>query len=163
LAPRIASQVAYHTGNAERSRHLEHRVHRLTQVLFATTLAVCAFHLAYDYRRLLHERLSPWVLAEPLRDAGRWGNGWLVVAAALLPALGAAFAGISGQAEFGRMSRRSAAMAQRLAQLQTRVESGGRALGSDQVGDIAAQFAEMMTSELIDWQVIFRAKSLEPL
>jgi hypothetical protein len=163
LAPRIASQVVYHTGNAERSGHLEHRVHRLTQLLFAATLIVCAMHLAYDYRRLQHEHLSPWVLAEPLRDAGRPGNAWLVVAAALLPALGAAFAGIAGQAEFGRMSRRSTAMADRLGQLQAAVEMNGAPIRSDRVGEIAAHFAEMMTSELIDWQVIFRAKSLEPL
>ena len=52
LAPRIVSQVAYHTVNADRSERLEHRVHRLTKFLFGATLVVCALHLAYDYRRL---------------------------------------------------------------------------------------------------------------
>ncbi len=163
LAPRIVSQVAYHTVNADRSERLEHRIHRLTKLLFGATLIVCTLHLAYDYRRLQHEHLSPWVLAESLHDAARWGNAWLVVAAALLPALGAAFAGIAGQAEFGRMHRRSSAMAARLAQLRVRVENESLPLDSDQVGESAAQFADMMASELIDWQVIFRSKSLEPL
>ncbi len=163
LAPRVIGQVEYHEGNARFSGRVEHRIHRFTKILFALTLVVCAAHLALDYRRLYHENLSVWTMYDSLRDSARAGNAWLVVLAALLPAMGAAFAGIAGQAEFGRMNRRSAGMAARLSQLRKRLETTGQIADSDQLGEMAAQAADMMASELIDWQVIFRAKSLEPL
>ncbi len=163
LTPRVVGQVDYHEGNARFSGHVEHRIHRFTKFLFTLTLVVCAAHLALDYRRLYNEHLSVWTLYDSLRDSARVGNAWLVVLAALLPAMGAAFAGIAGQAEFGRMNRRSAGMAARLAQLRRRLETTDAPVDSDQLGEMSAQAADMMASELIDWQVIFRAKSLEPL
>jgi hypothetical protein len=165
LHSRIADQAAYHHRTAERNERLHHRLHRLATAFFWVTLAICAVHLVADVLHLEHEGpLTNFWRVEPIAAAGAIrGNALLTAFAAALPAFGRALAGISSQGEFDRVARRSAAMAAALGGLAQRLDRAATdaSPSSSACAQVAEAAAEMMTAELLDWQVTFRAKSLE--
>jgi hypothetical protein len=163
----IAGQAAYHRRAAHRSERLKHRVHRATTVIFGTALLVTVVHLVLDLAHIHHEFGDiTWhhlFAVESLNDAARTDNALLTALAAALPAFGAALAGILSQGEFDRIARRSEAMAAELDHLAARLDrpAGSPPLRSEVCAAVAVNAAEAMSAELLDWQVTFRAKSLE--
>jgi len=156
LRTRIDEQVAYHLRTADRNGRLEHNVRVWASILFGATLLVCIGHIALHHGR--------WhSLSESLTEAAGWQNAGLTLIAALLPAIGAAFAGIASQSEFARLERQSKAMAHRLGTLRTQLERSSTPLSSDAISKTAEAVTELMTAELVAWQSTFRLKVLEPV
>jgi hypothetical protein len=137
LKSEIRNQIGYHKKNANRCRTISHRLHRLGLLLFMATFAACALHL------MMHG------------EAGRW----LTLLTAVLPAFGAAVAGIRFQGEFERLADRSEAMQEKLAGIEvelaalTDFSSGG-------LQNIALDAAHVMQAEALDWQFLFQARPL---
>jgi hypothetical protein len=137
LRHEINGQVNYHGHNAERSHLLLDRLHVTAYVFFILTLPVCFAHLVYD---------------------GAYSH-WLTLFAVIFPAFGAAIAGILGQGEYERITKRSKAMQDQLQEMVDKLDEAPR-LSSESLGEIAEEAAEIMTSEVLDWRVVFRARPL---
>ena len=160
LLTETQAQVDYHAVSADRNEAMRHALHRAGITLFWMAVGACVLHLAFD----LHEHRQRAMESA----AGVGESGWvgehassvLTFLAALLPALGAAFAGISSQGEFGRIAQRSRAMALRLEQLMKRLRVAQPATSSV-CGAVAEEATRMMTEELHDWQITFRSKPLD--
>lgn len=156
LQAMLAGQVAYHAQSAHRNHVLAHRIHLLGTSLFYLTLVVCVAHLALEIWHHSHVPAGP---PAPVTGPDAFSmNGALTFLAAVLPAFGAAFAGIASQGEFERVSHRSRAMGQQLAALLPRLAGAGTS--SDACAAVAVQGVEIMTAELLDWQTTFRAKPI---
>lgn len=160
LQSRLVEQVRYHRDSAKVNGTLAHRLHRTGLAIFAAALVACSLHLLLDALetpfgdRLVHFRAD--TLDATVRPAG----ALLTFLSAVLPALGAALAAISSQAEFGRVRDRSSAMVPRLLSLLARLRSPSITTTATS-GRIAVEAAEVMTAELLDWQITFRDKPLD--
>ena len=143
-AEELAPQIGYHRATAQRMRTLEHRLHRVGSVLFATTIAACVVFLTGYF--VAHD----WTVAHaPLFTA----------ITAALPALGGAIYGIRVQGDFGGAGSRSAKAAISLEQLRT-------ALAAEpppeftQAAALAEAGARVMLSDLTEWQMTYRQRVL---
>jgi Protein of unknown function (DUF4231) len=131
----IQSQVAYHRDNAHRSHTIHRRLHMLGYGLFFLTSGACVLHL--------------------------WSHSlWLTFFAAVFPAFGAAAYGIRSHGEFQRIAERSEAMSQRLQEMADQLRNPEYMLSSHALGQMAEAAADIMTTEVLDWRIVFRAKPL---
>jgi hypothetical protein len=81
----------------------------------------------------------------------------LLLASAVLPALGAAFEGINNQGEFIRISKRSAAMASGFRKYAARIaimKKGPPSRLSDVI-PLSGSISEAMVAEVVDWRAVF--------
>ncbi len=132
----IQDQVRFHQGNAHRFHIIHRRLHLFGGGLFFLTLGVCVLHL--------------------------WSHSpWLTLFAAVFPAFGAATYGIRNQGEFQRVAERSAAMNERLKEIANQLVKPGLVFSSRVLGQTAEATADIMTAELLDWRIVFRAKPPE--
>ena len=144
-------QRGFHRLNWQRLEHIHHRLHKVALALFALTLVGIVAHL------------TGLMSGEEMGPVGRFlehNNGWLILGAAFLPALGAALTGINYHGEFLRMAKRSRAMedgfqkfAASIAALKERIERGEPAPLAD-AALIAGRMAEAMVDEVIDWRTV---------
>lgn len=136
----VDEQIDYHKANRVNMTKLNHRLHHAGTVLFAITLLACAVHLVIGGE-------APWLL----------------VLATAPPAFGAAFYSISNQGEFARSGDRSQAMAHQLETLKENDLKKALAAKDERFADLrktAENIAEVMISETIDWNVVFRYRPL---
>ncbi|HEY1559648.1 MAG TPA: hypothetical protein VGF71_02025 [Caulobacteraceae bacterium] len=135
-------QIGFHAMNCHRMERIHQRLHRMSLILFAVTIAAVAANWAF---RLNNPDLPERVTA------------WLILFSAFLPSLGAAFASINNQGEFARLQRRANAMAQSLTALRNQImEMIGSAEGPSlaHVSELAAQLASMMVDENTEWRIV---------
>lgn len=151
LISMIQGQIDFHRTNAARSHRIEQKLYGGGLLLFALTIAACAAHLLHGVME------SAWAPATV---------GSLVFLCGFLPALGAAFAGISNQAEFRRVAKRSGAMLEQLNELKTRADAFEKQIDSTSAGrghlrlsweatQLATSAAQLMVNEVLDWRVVF--------
>jgi hypothetical protein len=148
LEASINSQIEYHTDNGERHRHLQHRLHTLTFVLFAATAGACILH---TFSKEAVEALF-----------GQHAEMILTICAIVFPAFGAAVEGINHQGELERISRRSRAIKSRLDSLASQVSDENRQFTLRELGRIAESFCEIQLSEQTDWRAVFITKEVNP-
>ncbi len=147
----VHGQRVFHETNATRFEHLYERLHHAAFWLFVLTIVGICLHLA---PRLLAGALGP--LGERL-EAHR---DWLILASALLPALGAALTSINNHGEFVRIAKRSRAMADGFARFAHDILglraalARGESVSLSQITPIASGIAETMVDENIDWRVV---------
>lgn len=136
LKASLLEQVNYHEDTAKRYHHVHHRLHVTGIVLFSVTIVICLLHLFHVVPQI---------------------NRYLTLSSALLPAFGAALAGILSQGEFHRIEIRSKQMAAKLREihesLQQMTEPSYLALGQ-----ISDEMARTMLSELVEWRIGFLRK-----
>jgi len=145
-----SGQWGFHTRNRARCVNLHHRLHDATLLLFGLTILAIVLHLG------LHLGIRPVEAWAP-----PWLSGALIVASAVLPALGAALASINNQGEFARLAKRSSAMAdgfeafdKEIAALGKRLDAHDPTMRLAAVTDLAGRMAGMMVDEVIDWRVV---------
>lgn len=160
LVARLREQRQYHAMNHGRNAVLARRIHMIgVWFFFAAFVAVCVHaltHLAMNHPGIT----SAWPALGPLLSAyGKSVSSATSMLDALLPTVGAAFAGIGSQGEFGRISERSRAMEHHLSALITRALQAPPT--SDACGLVAEEASDIMTAELLDWHVIFLDKGIE--
>lgn len=144
LRPALDEQVEYH----ERAHACSHRIaailHRTHVSLFGLTLVMVLLHLLHALGIHLPDWLPP---ALP------------TALAAILPAFGAATAGLASQGEFHRMAERARAMAQRLRRIRDTLPTGTPTAAA--LGEHAEEAANLMLEEVLDWRVLFLGRPLE--
>jgi hypothetical protein len=150
----LHDQASYHERSAHRQHVLAHRLHAMGTGLFFVTALVCVAHLGVEVWHHLHETTEA---AEQVSSAMSL-NGVLTLVAAVLPAFGAAFAGISTQGEFERGANRSHSMKKQLAALRARLAASPAT--SVAYAGIAEETVRVMSEELLEWQATVRAKPL---
>ena len=144
----LDKQWNYHDGNRERCHRVESRIQLVGVVLLVVTGVACLTHV-------LH-------LVDG--SAGRFAT----FLCAVLPALGAALAGINNQGEFRRLAKRSRAMTEHIAGLQrervrlaNEVGKAARAMVPD-VTAFAERAADLLVGEVVAWRVVILDRPLEP-
>jgi hypothetical protein len=149
----LVEQIGFHDGSGQRSKRIEHRLHRSVRLLLLLTLGCIVVHFA---------PFGSLVGLPALSLRGRLEE-WLTLGCAFLPALGAALAGINEQGEFARLAKRGGAMHERLDAIRKDVEDMKRAadpetdpLRLEQVQRLVEPTARLMVDEVLDWRVIFR-------
>lgn len=103
-------------------------------------------------------------------DSGHQGvlahlRGWLetyeLCAGALLPAAGAAFAGIRETGDFRKVAEHSAKTAAALRDLHDEIDQAKRTLTLDESGDTLLSTARVLSEDLAAWQSVYGHKRLE--
>ena len=144
----IDEQTDYLGVEARRMHRLEHRLHRLGGLLFATTALLCAGVLITEGVTTFLPQLG-W---HPHLPVG------LTVISASLPAIGAAIYGIRMQGDFAGVAQRNAQLADQLGHL--------RRVAADEVPDfdglrrIVRRVTELLTQDVSQW---FRSSLARPL
>jgi hypothetical protein len=136
----IDGQIEFHEVAAKRSERIEHRLHTGGFICFCLAGAAAFAHF------LLPEQES-------------LGADMILLAAAGFPAVGAALAAISNQAEFARITKRSRAMASRLRQ-DLQVLSDAAPSQSGEIAKRSLILAQTMVDEVLDWRLVFLDRPL---
>ena len=131
----IAGQIGYHQRNSPRFRKINHTLHIIGMGLFALTFITTFMHLFYH-------------------------TDMLTLCSAFFPALGAAIYGIRTQGEFEQIAKRSDAMSAHLENLRNELERPDFVPSFKHLGGIAESTAEVMSSETLDWRIVFQSKRL---
>lgn len=143
----VGGQAAFQHRVAHRYEAVERVLGRVGITLFALAILLCLLDVV--------RALSP-ELAELLKTHG-FSGFHIATAAAILPSLGAALAGLAAQGEYKRLAVRADSMSRTLAsllrELNTQPTPGLRAL---QV--FVSRVAGVLTSEVLDWQILVAAK-----
>ncbi len=150
LVRTIEGQITFHREASHRCHTVERRIHLFGASLLGLTIIAGLVHL------------SPLVW----KAMGEYPRVGLVMTflCGFLPALGAALAGISNQAEFRRVARRSRGMLSELDRLLADAKAWQESLAGNgaaatptsvQVASLAATTAQLMVNEVIDWRVVF--------
>ena len=131
----IRGQIDYHEKNSPRFQKIHESLHYLGIALFTLTLVVVLLHFPFS-------------------------SGWLTLCAAVFPALGAAFYGIRTQGEFEQIAKRSRAMSAKLKDIKEELDSPKFTPTYGEMALIAENTAEIISSETLDWRIVFQSKRL---
>jgi len=131
----LAAQIKYHKDNSIRFRTINRNLHFLGIALFVLTFFAVFLHLFSH-------------------------SSWLTLLAAVLPAFGAAFYGIRTQGEFEQVAKRSDAMSDYLENVRNDLNATEFPSTLSAVGYIAEDIAEIMSTENLDWRIVFQSKRL---
>jgi hypothetical protein len=143
-------QQGFHIRAQRRARHLDERLRLAANILFFLTLLDVAYRAVLDLNG-----------SGPEPSAALLGR-CLLVAAAVLPAFGAAVEGINNQGEFVRIAKRSAAMASAFRRFAARIAQVRSGL-SPRLADIvplSGNIAETMIAEVVDWRAVIIDRQL---
>ena len=136
----LVEQIRYHSSNHENMEKLNHRLHHAGIWLFTITMIACVVHVVLGGE-------APWLL----------------LLATAPPAFGAGFYAIANQGEFARSGDRSQAMAKELGLLKTKDLQKAVSSADDSftaLREVALRIAEVMISETLDWNLVFRYRPL---
>jgi len=144
-------QIAYLAGDARRMHRLEHRLHALGTLLFATTGVICVGFLAFE--GVFHMGLSGGLegLAHPFIIGA-------TIASAALPAIGAAIYGIRMQGDFAGIAERNEALAAQLTTLRHVIDQDE--LGFDTLKRRITRATDLLTEDLANWRQTYHARPL---
>jgi len=144
----LDEQWNYHERNRERCHRIESRIQLVGVALLVVTGIAC--------------------LAHGLHLVDGWAGRFATFLCAVLPALGAALAGINNQGEFRRLAKRSRAMTEHIARLRQErerlakaVPAGAHALAPE-VTAFAERAADLLVGEVLAWRVVILDRPLEP-
>jgi hypothetical protein len=145
----IEDQTSYLASDARRMHHLEHRLHNLGTILFATTALVCVAILIIKLADVM------------LPDLEHYGHLLAIVGAtvgAALPAIGAGIYGIRMQGDFAGIAGRNHALGHHLATLATVIANDP--LDFDTLGRRAKRATDLLTADLASWLQTYDARPL---
>ncbi|HKQ32298.1 MAG TPA: hypothetical protein VJV40_03770, partial [Thermodesulfobacteriota bacterium] len=131
----LTGQIDYHKRNSPRFHTIHNTLHIIGGGLFVLTFFAAAVHL-------------------------KWHSDWLTLCSAFFPALGAALYGIRTQGEFEQIAKRSDAMSAHLENLRNELVKADFVPSYRLLGHVAENAAEVMSSETLDWRIVFQSKRL---
>jgi hypothetical protein len=151
LEQEVAPQIAYHRNNQRMLRTVHHALDHLGVRFFYLTGALCIL----------------WIAAAALYETAFAGAAWIksglkplvTFLAAVLPAMGAALAGIRAQGDFEASAERSQATERELVRLSERF---GQAPPADyrQACLLQLAIADAMATELGSWRSLYANRPL---
>ena len=176
-ATEISEQRAYHAANAANLTRVHHWLHRAGDLCFAATIGFLLVYLAawvLDWIVLIaHAQAFEAASGEAaLAEGGHsWFHEWLEygikpvvsIAAAGLPALGAALAGIREQGDFKGFAERSSATDQQLALVEARIQTllaRPNPIDIATATDALASATQVMARDVSAWQQLYANKHL---
>jgi hypothetical protein len=155
LKQHATGQRSYHEAKAQRLTRVHHNLDKLSEWLFMlAVLSVSTFLilLAAGHLGLISPQV-PHALSKSFTFMG-----------VALPALGGAFAGIRYFGDFERFAAISEVTAEKLAEVESRIETLLAApegsLRYSQVADIAHAMDDIVVSEIENWQSVFGGKQI---
>lgn len=153
----VAEQIAYNSNNAVTLDALHHKLHTLGDRCFFGTAAILILFLVALGIVLLPagKTLFPGLI--DLLYALKPG---VTIAAAFLPALGAAFAGINFTGDFGGFARRSTQTAAGLTGLLAEYDRSIAEPDLESTTEVLLATARVMTEDISFWQSIYSHKRL---
>ena len=151
LNAEVASQIKYHTANAERMAKLDHRLHVSGLLLFLATGAVSAAFLCLKWLGVLH---TPSLGRDFILSLTTF-------LAALLPTLGAAIGAIHVQGDFKTVAEQSKRTKKRLEKMRDILASENPPIFA-RLADRVEKVSDIMMTDLIEWQTVFRTRPLSP-
>ena len=147
LACVIRSQASFQHRISYRYESVEKALQRAGILLFLIAVAFCLLDVLRAIMPHLFDDLN----------AFGFSGVRVATAAAIIPALGAALAGLAAQGEYKRLAMRAESTSKTLQQLLAELESHvSPSLHTLQV--LAAKLAQVLISEVQDWQVLVAAK-----
>jgi hypothetical protein len=181
----IADQIHWHKSNATALHRMHRLLHRVGDICFSATRALLFLFLLgwMAFAVVIWEGKSLGAIVGAVGDSDSflehaWQNrdaplaqklgswlfvlkNWVTFAAAFLPAMGAAVAGIRETGDFERFSERSAKTATSLEDLQREVAHALRKLTLDVTDDLLLSTAQVLTEDLAAWHSVYGHKRLE--
>jgi hypothetical protein len=142
----LEDQIGYHRRNFEQTHKLERMLHWTGIGSLALTILLGFWYLT-----------GCW---PPGRQPPHLFGLWVAVAAAFLPAVGAACLGIRDQSELGRRRNLSLVMIDRLRRLRIQLWCLRRGTTLAEVSSLAEATAAAMSSEVSDWSFLFRTRPI---
>ncbi|RXE55499.1 hypothetical protein ABH15_12325 [Methanoculleus taiwanensis] len=140
----IDDRLASYTKSSEWNRQRYTLISQIGEILFAVTLVAAAIHASeFDNSEFLSLLHYP---------------GALAAITIILPAIGAALAGIRVQREYLRNSERYAHMMRHLSTLSSQIK---RAEDMDELIDLLKEANEITLREQQDWRIMFLFRDLE--
>lgn len=172
LAGDIVGQIDYHRRNAKSLKNVEHFLHRWGSICFKTTFAMLVFYLVMWFAdKFMGSAHAAEVVHQGAEHGGAlnhalhdWVKPLVSVLAAGLPALGAAFAGIAAQGDFGDRAERSEATAEQLIVIQADIEAVLMApdepLSLERTNALLLAAARIMLEDVQSWRQTYVSKGL---
>jgi hypothetical protein len=156
----IEEQIDYHHKTAESVGKIDHFLHTAGERCFYFTFWMLILFLVVYGDKLAFEHVTvSHVLAACIDRVLHAAKSWMILAAAGLPALGAAFAGIRAQGDFDGSKELSTHMEEALTSLkagyQTAVKQGAK---FDDTADLLMSAARIMSADLAAWQELYGRK-----
>lgn len=142
--PPDTGQLGYHESAAKRFERLELRAGGLKQGLMWAAIAVALIEVADN--RLW----DTWNL--PV---------WFSALVAVFAGVGGAISSVAGQADAGRVKKRSRAMRERLDHIRGSLERPEAASSAAALAEVADAAADAMVAELADYRMVFQGKPLK--
>jgi len=143
----LNGQIAYHHANGRRMESVAHRLHVNGVFLFAAPVAVGVSFLA----AFAVQCFIGWPWAENIRF-------FVTVLTAAFPTFGAALNAVRVQGDFETVGERSKTTAARLATVRDALQ--GEPLEFPRLADRTQHAAEVMSSDLAEWQTLSRTRPL---
>jgi hypothetical protein len=145
------AQVVHHQGSfqqatARRYQAVETALHRIGITIFSLACGLCVLDVLRAFRLGATQ-----LFGHPITAAS------IATPAAVLPALGAACAGIAAQGEFRRLALRAESMAETLIQIAKGLDSRHHP-SLDSLAEATHYVSDVLTSEVHDWQVLVASK-----
>ncbi|SEE11015.1 hypothetical protein SAMN05444161_4876 [Rhizobiales bacterium GAS191] len=166
----IDGQIAWHGDNSRRLTHLHHQLLHIGDYCFAATAALL-FLFMLGFVGWLGLRFGiEWVTgvqtprflerAKCVRQILHGAKPFLIVLAALLPAIGAAVSGIRFTGDFEGYADRSTQTASELDDLKSGYEREIERLELDKTATILIETARVMSEDIDGWQSLYTRKRL---
>jgi hypothetical protein len=145
-----SGQIGFHEATMHRSESIRERLHHAATLLVRVVILSIAIHLML---LILH--------VEPPEPGKALFEALILLCAAFIPALSAAFANINNQGEFARLAKRARAMRDALrrlheeaVQMRARLDREEVTVTLAQVSSLASRTAATMLEEVVDWRVV---------
>ncbi len=147
----VDEQITYLGGEGKRMHRLEHRLHGVGTLLFATTALICVALLAFKGMSQLvpHEGLIE--LPHPMLIAA-------TILSAALPAIGAAIYGIRMQGDFAGTAERCETLGHHLVILRKAIDADD--LSFDTLQRRVKRATDLLTEDLANWLATYHARPL---
>jgi hypothetical protein len=137
----LSGQISYHRSNAAVMEKLDRRIHALGLILFIATACTLVAALALPQTAAMHGAKT-----------------FLIFLTIVFPIFGSAFHAIRAQGDFVSVARRSRQTANRLVAVTKALS--GEPLSFARLADRVETASDMMMGDLVEWQLVFRTRSL---
>jgi hypothetical protein len=147
----LNKQIEYHADNMAALRRLHRGLHRSGDICFGLAAAVLSLFLIV----LVISHWAQWI-AQPLAELAPYVTAFT----ALLPAFGAAFAGIRFTGDFEGFAERSAQTGSELEAIRQRCEIVLNQLDFDTPANALFESARIMAADINGWTTLYTRKHL---
>jgi len=155
LAPHVHNQRIYHEAKAERLAHVHHGLDRMAEWLFGFAVAAVTVYLLLKGASAMGVVPETWATRP---------SGVFTVLGVALPTTAAAISGIRFFGDFERFAAISEVTAEKLGQIEKRIEqllsAPESAVDYAAVARLAHEIDDVVVAEIESWQAVFSGKHI---